>query len=117
MASSKEMVDYVCDQLSGAGEILTKRMFGEWGLYRGGVYFGCVCGNQLFINPTANNVDPLAHPEPAAPYEGAKPCWRIGDLEGREALAALVERTCAELGQGRKKRSGQEEVPWTEKDC
>ena len=32
MASSKEMVDYVCDQLSGAGEIRAKRMFGEWGL-------------------------------------------------------------------------------------
>ena len=53
MASSKEMVDYVCDQLSGAGEIRAKRMFGEWGLYCGGVYFGCVCDNQLFIKPTA----------------------------------------------------------------
>ena len=42
MASSKEMVDYVCDQLSGAGEIRAKRMFGEWGLYCGGVYFGCL---------------------------------------------------------------------------
>ena len=93
MASSKEMVDYVCDQLSGAGEIRAKRMFGEWGLYCGGVYFGCVCDNQLFIKPTATNVDLLARPEPAAPYEGA------------------------ELKQGGKKRNGQEEFPWTEKDC
>ena len=117
MASSKEMGDYVCDQLSGAGEIRAKRMFGEWGLYCGGVYFGCVCDNQLFIKPTATNVDLLARPEPAAPYEGAKPCWRIEDLEDRKTLASLVERTCAELKQGGKKRNGQEEFPWTEKDC
>ena len=78
---------------------------------------GCVCDNQLFIKPTATNVDLLARPEPAAPYEGAKPCWRIEDLEDRKTLASLVERTCAELKQGGKKRNGQEEFPWTEKDC
>lgn len=97
MASSKEMLEYVCEQLSGAGEITCKKMFGEWGLYWQGIYFGCVCDNQLFIKPTATNVDLLAHPEPVPPYEGAKPCWLIDDLEDRDLLAELVLRTCAEL--------------------
>ena len=97
MASSKEMADCICDQLSGAGEITYKKMFGEFGLYCDGVYFGCISDNQLFIKPTATNVELLEHPEPAPPYEGAKPCWLIEDLEDRAGLKALVERTCAEL--------------------
>lgn len=104
MASSKEMADYVCDQLKYAGEITCKKMFGEFGLYCGGLYFGCICDNQLFIKPTATNVDLLDRPEPVPPYEGAKPCWLIGDLEDRDKLAALVLRTCAELPKGRRKK-------------
>ena len=63
MVSSKEMADYVCDQLSGAGEITYKKMFGEFGLYCDGIYFGCISDNQLFIKPTATNVELLEHPE------------------------------------------------------
>lgn len=102
VASSREMVDYVCDQLRGAGTVTARRMFGEWGLFCGGVYFGCVCDNQLFIKPTATNVDLLERPEPMAPYEGARPYWLIEDLEDREGLAALVKRTCAELPKKRR---------------
>ena len=97
MAPTRDMADYLCDQLRDAGEIRCKKMFGEFGLYCDGIYFGCICDNQLFIKPTATNVELLEHPEPAAPYEGAKPCWRIEDLEDREGLCALVRRTCAEL--------------------
>ena len=104
MASSRELVDYVCEQLSGAGEITARKMFGEWGLFCRGVYFGCICGGQLFIKPTATNVDLLERPEPMAPYEGARPCWRIEELEDRERLAALVERTCAELANTKRRK-------------
>ena len=105
MASSKEMADYVCEQLQDAGTITYKKMFGEFGLYCGGIYFGCICDNQLFIKPTATNVDLLRDPTPAAPYEGAKPCWLIADPEDRAALTALVQRTCAELaGNARRKK-------------
>lgn len=102
MASTKDMVEYVCAQLGGAGEITFKKMFGEYGLYCDGVYFGSVCDNQLFIKPTASNADLLQSPDPVPPYQGAKPCWRIEDLEDRELLARLVQRTCAELGKKKK---------------
>ena len=104
MASTKDMADYVCDQLSGAGEITTKKMFGEYGLFCNGIYFGCICDNQLFIKPTATNVDLLDNPTPQAPYEGAKPCWLIEDLENRKALCALVVRTCMELPQPKRRK-------------
>ncbi len=103
---------------SAAGGNRAKRMFGEWVCTAAGVYFGCVCDNQLFIKPTATNVDLLARRSQRHPMREQKPCWRIEDLEeDRKTLASLVERTCAELKQGGKKRNGQEEFPWTEKDC
>ena len=76
MAPTRDMADYLCDQLRDAGEIRCKKMFGEFGLYCDGIYFGCICDNQLFIKPTATNVELLEHPE---------------------GLCALVRRTCAEL--------------------
>ena len=102
MASSKEMVDYVCDQLSGAGKS------GPNGCSASGVCTAAGFISAAFRQPAVYQThghqwDLLARPEPAAPYEGAKPCWRIEDLEDRKTLASLVERTCAELKQGGKK--------------
>ena len=36
MATSKEFIDYVVAQVSTAGVVETKRMFGEYGLYLDG---------------------------------------------------------------------------------
>lgn len=52
MASSPEFVEYVCEQLSGAGEITYKKMFGEYGIYCNGKIIGVVCDDQFFLKPT-----------------------------------------------------------------
>jgi len=33
MASNIEFVEYVCDQISDAGNIIYKKMFGDYGVY------------------------------------------------------------------------------------
>jgi len=33
MASNANFVQYIADQCSGAGEIVTKKMFGDYGIY------------------------------------------------------------------------------------
>ena len=33
MASNPSFVQYIADQCSGAGEIITKKMFGDYGIY------------------------------------------------------------------------------------
>ena len=35
MASNTDFVQYIADQCSGAGEIVTKKMFGDYGIYEG----------------------------------------------------------------------------------
>ena len=109
MASTRDMADYLCDQLRDAGEIRCKKMFGEFGLYCDGIYFGCICDNQLFIKPTATNVELLEHPEPAAPYEGAKPCWRTG--RGCAPWCGAPVRNCRGKNRGKPERRN---LPWTE---
>lgn len=46
MASSPDVVEYICFQLRHAGDISFKKMFGEYGLYCDRKYFGLVCDNQ-----------------------------------------------------------------------
>ena len=52
MASSPNVVEYICFQLRHAGDISFKKMFGEYGLYCDRKYFGLVCDNQLFVKIT-----------------------------------------------------------------
>ena len=52
MASDKDFVEYVVDQVEKAGEITYRHMFGEYGIYSDGKIFGLICDNKLFIKPT-----------------------------------------------------------------
>lgn len=39
MASNKDLVQYIVDQCSDAGEITVKKMFGDYGIYCNGKIF------------------------------------------------------------------------------
>lgn len=97
MASSKEFVEFVCEQLSDAGTITYKNMFGEFGVYCNGQYFAAICNDQFFVKMTKEGETFLGTYETGYPYEGAKPCFLITDLDNREMLAKLVTITCHAL--------------------
>ena len=52
MASKREFVEFVAEQLSLAGDIRFKCMFGEYGIYCNDKFFGMVCDDMLFIKIT-----------------------------------------------------------------
>ena len=52
MASSAEYVRFVADQLSEAGGVTYKKLFGEYGLWRGGKFFATVEDDQFYVKPT-----------------------------------------------------------------
>ena len=98
MASDLEFVEYVCDQMGGAGAISFRKMFGEYTIYCNGKVVALVCDNQFFLKPTDGGRSLLASVVEAPPYPGAKPCFLIGDqLEDREWFSALVRATQNEL--------------------
>lgn len=96
MASSLEYVEYVAGQLSGAGAITYRKLFGEYGLYCDGKFFGTVEDNQFYLKITQAGFDLLPQAEVVSPREGAR-FFLIDELEDREFLAGLVQGTCALL--------------------
>jgi DNA transformation protein len=99
MASSQNTVDYLLDQLSGAGQVSARKMFGEYCLYLAGKPVALICDDQLFLKPTDAGRGMMADVTEGSPYPGAKPHLLIsGDLwEDREWLCQLVQVTGREL--------------------
>jgi len=97
MASDPDFVEYVCDQLGGAGRITSRKMFGDYAVYCEGKVVALVCDNQLFVKPTAAGRAVIGKPVEAPPYPGAKPHFLIDDeLDDRDWLTTLVRATHAE---------------------
>lgn len=84
MASSLEYVQFVADQLSLAGEIRYKKMFGEYGLYCNDQYFAVICDNRFLIKLTQAGKTMLSDGKLELPYEGGSPMLLIEDLEDRQ---------------------------------
>ena len=96
MASTREYVEFVAGQLSGAGAITYRKLFGEYGLYCDGKFFGTVEGNQLYLKVTEAGRRLLPDAEIASPHEGSN-LLTVEEVEDREFLAKLVRETCGEL--------------------
>lgn len=97
MASRPEFVQYIADQLSGAGNITYRKMFGEYGIYCDGKIFGVICDDQLFVKVTEAGKRLGPDLETAAPYEGSKPYFLVENVDDQGYLTRLVTGTCQEL--------------------
>ena len=105
MASDKEFVLFVADQFENCGEITSRAMFGEYGIYADGKLFGLICDNKLFIKPTKAGRAYIENLVEAPPYPGAKNSFLIGDkIEDRSWLSELARITLEELPEPRKKK-------------
>lgn len=110
MASSLSYVEFVQEQLSGAGAITYRRMFGEYGLYCGGKYFGVICDDRLLVKITPTGEALVPDCPRGIPYEGGGEML-LPDVEDREALTALVRATCAALPEKKPRKRPQKEGP------
>ena len=98
MASDLGFVEFVVDQFDEDCAVTYKRMFGEFGLYGAGKFFGAICDDQLFVKPTDGGRAFIGEVVEAPPYPGAKPSFLIGDrIEDGEWLSELVRITLREL--------------------
>lgn len=97
MASSPEFVRFVVDQLSEAGDIRCRKMFGEVALYLDGKYFAGIMDDRFLIKITEAGRQMMPDALTALPYEGGKPMFLIDHLEDRHFLAELAAATAAEL--------------------
>ena len=104
MASSKDFVQYIVDQCSGAGVITARKMFGDYGIYCDGKLFGLICDDRFYLKPT-DAVRPLLRDEELRPpYEGAKDYFYIAVVDDHDYLSKLVAETCRVLPEPKTKR-------------
>ena len=98
MASHQDFMDYVCDQISGAGRITFRKMFGEYAVYCNGKVVALVCDDQLFVKPTPGGRALLGTIREGFPFPGAKPQFLITDeLDDRALMTRLISITEYEL--------------------
>lgn len=105
MATQQATVDYILDQLSGAGDISARKMFGEYALYCDRKVVALICDDQLFIKPTAASGAFEEKCQEAPPYPGAKNYLQLPEEEwsDRELLSTCIRETAAALPEPKKK--------------
>ncbi|HRD71301.1 MAG TPA: TfoX/Sxy family protein [Legionella sp.] len=106
MATRKETIDFILDQISNIGTVTAKKMFGEYALYHHTKIVALVCDDNIFIKPTHAGKEFIGETEEHPPYPGAKHYFLIsGDkLEDFEWLSTLILITSNELPLPKKKK-------------
>ncbi|MBP5340478.1 MAG: TfoX/Sxy family protein [Prevotella sp.] len=105
MASNADFVQYITDQCAGAGEIVAKKMFGDYGIYCDGKICGLICDDCFYLKPTEAVRELLRTVELRPPYAGAKDYFYIADVDDRDYLSTLVRETCCELPEPKPKKA------------
>lgn len=97
MATSKDYISFIMEQLSALGDISYRQMMGEYIIYYRGKIAAYVCDNRLLVKlvPAAERYIPNAKHEP--PYTGAKDMLLVEEVEDAEYLAGLFEAIYDEL--------------------
>ncbi len=103
MASSKDYLDFILEQLSGLEEITHRAMMGEYVLYYRGRVFGGIYDDRFLVKTTKSAKAMMPDANLELPYEGAKEMLLVDDVDNRGFLRELVEAMYDELPAPRKK--------------
>lgn len=85
-----EYINFVCSQLSGAGEILTKRISGDWCIYINGKPIVLACDNLSYVKMNPAIDDMMVSAWTGYPYKGAKEHYVL-NIEHREEAMKVVK--------------------------
>ena len=99
MASSKDYLEFILEQLSGLNEITHRAMMGEYILYYRGKVFGGIYDDRFLVKPTKSAKAMMLDADMELSYEGAKEMILVDDVDNREFLRILNEKM-KEIGYG-----------------
>lgn len=104
MASSKEYLNFILDQLSALAEISYRAMMGEYIVYYRGKIVGGIYDDRFMVKPVAAAKKLLPDSPYELPYEGAKEMLLVDYVDNRELLAGLLEAMYDELPAPKKRK-------------
>lgn len=104
MASSKDYLGFILEQLSELEDITYKAMMGEYIIYYRGKIVGGIYDDRFLVKPTksAKNLMPDADME--LPYDGAKEMYLVDNVDNKGFLKELLEAMYDELPAPKKKK-------------
>ena len=97
MASSKEYLIFILEQLSGLDDITYRAMMGEYIIYYRERVIGGIYDDRFLVKPIRAAVNLMPNAEMEVPYEGAKGMLLVDDVDDREYLVKLFEAMYDEL--------------------
>ena len=97
MASSKEYLEYVLEQLSELDEITYRAMMGEFIIYYRGKIVGGIYDDRLLVKPTNAAISYMPTATYESPYEGAKEMLLVDEVDNRGFLTGLFNAMNEEL--------------------
>ena len=104
MATRKEYLDYILDQLSGVEGIGCRAMMGEYILYLYGRIAAYLCDNRLLVKPVPAAKRLLPDAPMEAPYPGAKEMLLVENTDDRAFMKLLLETMHPELAEPKPKQ-------------
>ena len=103
MASSKEYLDFILEQLSDLEEITYRAMMGEYIIYYRGKIAGGIYDDRFLVKPVKSAIEYLQNAEYELPYDGAKEMLVV-DVDNKELLTGLFNAMYNELPLPKKKK-------------
>ena len=104
MASSKEYLQFILEQLSSLEEITYRAMMGEFIIYYHGKIVGGIYDNRLLVKPTKSAISYMPTVSYELPYEGAKEMLLVDEVDNKDFLAGLFDAMYNELPTPKSKR-------------
>ena len=104
MASTKEYLQFVLEQLSEGEEISYRPMMGEYILYCQGKVIGGIYDNRLLVKPTSSAQTLLPDAVREIPYAGGKEMLLVETIENGMFLRQLFMAIAVEVPAPRKKK-------------
>ena len=104
MASSREYLDFVLDQLAPLGGVTYKPMMGEFIIYYQGKIVGGIYDDRFLVKPTESAARLMPDAPRELPYEGAKEMLLVDRVDDGEFLCGLLTAMAGELPAPKKRR-------------
>ena len=104
MASSKEYLDFILEQLSELDDVSHRAMMGEYIVYYRGKVVGGIYDDRFLVKPTKSAAAMMPNADVELPYDGAKEMLLVDNVDNKDFLRELLEAMYAELLVPKKKK-------------
>lgn len=102
MASSKEYLEFILEQLSDLKDISCRAMMGEYIIYYKGKIVGGIYDDRFLVKPVKSAIKIMPNATMETPYEGAKQMLLIDEVDNKDFLTKLFNAMYKELPEAKK---------------